>query len=97
MESHSDYISKIRENLPEIQNEFGVSGLCVFGSHARGQATDRSDIDILVDMPPKMFVMYELKEYLENLLHVSVDLIRRHSHLSSSFLKQVARDGVTLL
>ena len=38
----------------------------------------------------------ELKEYLEKLLNSSVDIVRNHSHLSKSFLKEIARDGITL-
>lgn len=93
----TECITKLRENLPYIQKEYGVTGLCLFGSVARGDNRPDSDVDILVDMPPKIFVLSALHRYLENLLETSVDLIRRHSHLSTQFLNQIARDGITIL
>lgn len=93
----NECIAKIRENLPYIQKEYGVTGLCLFGSVARGDNRPDSDIDILVDMPPKIFALSALHRYLEDLLKSSVDLIRRHSHLSGQFLNQIARDGIKIL
>lgn len=90
-------IRKLRDSLPYIQKEYGVTGLCLFGSVARGDNRPDSDVDILVDMPPKIFALCSLHRYLENLLKSSVDLVRRHSHLSNQFLNQIARDGIKVL
>ncbi len=93
----NECIIKLRENLPYIQKEYEVTGLCIFGSVARGDNRPDSDVDILVDMPPKIFLMSALKDYLEQLLHSSVDLVRRHSHLSKRFLKQISNDAISIL
>ena len=90
-------IRKIQENLHFIQEKYEVTGLCLFGSMARGDNGPDSDVDILVDMPPKIFTLSALHRYLENLLQASVDLIRRHSHLSPQFLNQIDRDGIKIL
>lgn len=90
-------ITKIRENLPYIKKEYGVTELCLFGSVARGDNRSDSDVDILVTMPPKIFLVGALKDYLEKLLNASVDLVRRHSHLSIRFLTQIASDAITIL
>lgn len=93
----NDCILKLQQNLPYIQKEFGVMGLCLFGSVARGDNRPDSDVDILVDMPPKIMAVSALHRFLESLLQSPVDLIRRHSHLSSQFLNQISRDGITIL
>lgn len=95
--SKKDCITKIRENLPYIQKEYGVTGLYVFGSVARGDNRPVSDVDILFDMPPKILLMSALKDYLENILQTSVDLIRRHSHLSQRFLNNISEDAISIL
>ena len=82
--------------MPYIQKEYGVTALCLFGSVARGDNGSDSDVDILVDMPPKIFLMSALKEYLERILKSSVDLVRRHSHMSPRFLKQISNDAITI-
>lgn len=92
-----DCIAILQKNIPYIQKEYGVTGMCLFGSMARGDNRPDSDIDILVDMPPRIFALSALHRYLESLLQSSVDLIRRHSHLSSQFLNQINRDGIKIL
>lgn len=93
----AECIRILKENLPRIQNEYGVVALSVFGSVARGDNGPDSDVDILVDMPPKIFLMSELKDFLETVLHSSVDLIRRHAHLSPKFINQISQDAITIL
>lgn len=89
-------ISRLQENIPYLRQEYGVTGLCIFGSVARGDNRPDSDIDILVDMPPKIFAISALHRFLEELLQSSVDLIRRHSHLSPQFINQISRDAIKI-
>ncbi|HUZ12366.1 MAG TPA: nucleotidyltransferase domain-containing protein [Caulobacteraceae bacterium] len=42
-------LERLRSLSPELRHEFGVESLAVFGSYARGEATDASDLDLLVD------------------------------------------------
>ena len=90
-------IKILNENLPRIQSEFGVTGLCLFGSMARGDNRPDSDVDILVDMPPKIFLIGALKEYLDQILNTSVNLVSRHPWLSVGFLTQISQNGLILL
>ena len=92
-----EYIKILSDNMSHIQKEYGVTGLCLYGSTARGDNGPGSDVDILVDMPPKIFLMSALKEFLEEILCTSIDLVRRHSGLSVRFLNQISRDGIKLL
>ncbi len=92
----ADCIRILSENIPQIQSEFGVTSLCIFGSVARGDNRPDSDIDILVEMPPKMLLLSGLKSFLERILHTSVDLIRAHSHLSERFKNQILQDAITI-
>ena len=71
--------------------------MCLFGSVARGDNRADSDVDILVDMPPKIFQISALKDFLEKLLDTSVDIVRRHSHLSQKFMDQISHEGITIL
>lgn len=70
----------------ELSTKYGITRLGIFGSVARDQATEASDVDIVVDMPPDLFQMVHMKEDLEELLGVPVDLIRLHKHMNA-FLK----------
>ena len=61
-----------------LRRRFRVARLAVFGSHARGTARKRSDVDILVEFEPDgvNFDNYmELKFYLQRVLKRRVDLV----------------------
>jgi predicted nucleotidyltransferase len=70
-------ISRLREHAEEIRRRFLVRNLSVFGSFARDEATDSSDVDVLVsfDRPATFDIFMDLKFYLEELLGKGVDLV----------------------
>ena len=87
-------IDRLTQAAPYIRREFGVTSLCLFGSMARGDNRPDSDVDVFVEMPPKLYPILKLKHYLEDLLGVTVDVVRRHNNLSDFFIKEVDRDGL---
>lgn len=76
-----DLIDWLRKIKPELAEGFGVTGLAVFGSWARGEQTRDSDLDLLVDFdqPPSLFALGRLDEVLETALRVKVDTVLRDS------------------
>jgi len=68
-----DLLNKHRD---ELLNRFGARHLALFGSAARDELRDDSDIDLLVDFDgPATFDRYVgLKDYLEDLFGAKVDL-----------------------
>jgi len=70
-------LTKLKANARQIRERFSVKSLCVFGSIARGQAADNSDVDILVEFkcPATFDLFMDLKFYLEDLLGAGVDLV----------------------
>ena len=59
-----------------LSEHFYVDRIGVFGSYARDQHTESSDIDILVEFSrPVGFKFIDLKEYLESLFNKKVDLV----------------------
>ena len=79
-------------------DQFAVKSLAVFGSVARGEATDRSDIDLLVEFnqPIGLFEFFRLKYYLETLIGSKVDLVTPdalHPALRDSILNEAVNVG----
>jgi predicted nucleotidyltransferase len=60
----------------EALADLGVKSLALFGSAARGEAREGSDVDLLVefDRPVGLFAFLDVKEFLENILGCPVDL-----------------------
>ncbi|MDE7412463.1 MAG: nucleotidyltransferase domain-containing protein [Muribaculaceae bacterium] len=92
-----EIINILKEHIHQIHQEFEVTSLCVFGSAARGENGPESDVDIFVDMPAKIILVSRLKRFLEKILHKSVDLVRKHPHLSERFITQLKKDAVYVI
>lgn len=95
-------LEEIRKTLEEkkeiLGSRYKVKELRVFGSFARNEQNESSDIDILVDFKKgfKTFDIYmDLKFYLEELLGRKVDLILR-SALKEDLKKLVLKEAVNV-
>ena len=66
----------LREHKPTLAERFGVTGLALFGSFARDQAADRSDVDVLVEFsaPPDWKTYFGAVFYLEDIFGRPVDM-----------------------
>jgi uncharacterized protein len=83
-------IEKILSEHREILiSEYHVSRIGLFGSYARNEQTEKSDVDILVDFSHPLGLKFvSLKFYLESLFGKPVDLV------SSKALKPYIKDNV---
>ncbi|KAF0143113.1 MAG: nucleotidyltransferase [Stygiobacter sp.] len=77
-----------------LLQEFGVTSISLFGSYARGEETEESDIDFFVEMPADYDRLFGLKEFLEKSFHKSVDVIRKRTNIRRRFLEEIEKDGV---
>lgn len=76
MHMKREQVIKDLEKNSDILRKYGVKHLGLFGSLARDEAREGSDIDLLVDFENKSFDTYmDAKEFLENLLQCKVDLV----------------------
>lgn len=73
----SSTLTLLAQHKQTLQTRFGVSDIALFGSTARDQATEQSDIDILVnfEQPANSKSYFGLLFYLEDLLGRPVDLV----------------------
>lgn len=68
--------SLLVNSLPSLKMRYPISRLAIFGSYARGEATDNSDIDILVEFNGDIgWDFFDLANDLQKLLHRKVDLV----------------------
>jgi len=88
-------VNILNSHRDEINSRYGVSSLSLFGSVARDEATEKSDIDILVKFTktPGIFGFLELKTYLESILQCSVDLVTRDA-LRKQLREQIIKEAV---
>ncbi len=74
--TRAEVLALLRARKPTLAARFGVTGLALYGSFARDQATDSSDLDVLVefDSPPDWRRYFGAQFYLEDLVGRPVDL-----------------------
>jgi uncharacterized protein len=73
--TREEILKKLEENGETIKG-FGVRRLGIFGSYARGEQTETSDMDFLVEFERPTFKNYfGLKFFLEKLFDCKVDLV----------------------
>ena len=74
-----------------------VKAAYLFGSYSRGEATGKSDVDILVVLEPMGMEFYGMVAELEDRLHKQVDL-HTHRQLTRNevFAEEVLKDGIKI-
>ena len=98
--NRSDALERLRDHR-DVLTRLGVAHLALFGSVARDQADDMSDVDVVVDTAdgtaPGLFKLGEIADQLEHILGRSVDVISRAGLEHTKKLKQrVAADLVNV-
>ena len=88
-------IKLLRKNMTILKNKYGITSLSLFGSTARGEQKEGSDIDLFVDTEtPNPFLLMDAKEFLENETGTSVDIVRNHQNLNPRLRKRIMKDGI---
>ncbi len=95
--TRAEVLETLRAHRPTLAERFGVVELALFGSFARDEASDESDVDILVrfDTPPNWRNYFGAQFYLEDLLKRPVELATRDD-LRAEMRPQVEREAVNV-
>lgn len=79
-----------------IQQEYHITQLGIFGSYVRGEQTEDSDVDVLVEFDPDfrfgLFTFCELEDQLSQAIGKKVDLVMKDAlkpHLGQQILQEV--------
>jgi hypothetical protein len=90
-----DLLNFIAEHKDELRRSFGVKKIGLFGSYARGEVSEGSDIDIVVELEkPDLFYLIGIKQTLEEALGRKVDVIRLRDTMNASLKRRIQRDAV---
>ena len=88
-------IVKLEKFKETSSQKFGITKLGIFGSVARNENTEDSDIDIVVEVKkPTLRIMYELNEALTELFNCKVDLVRFRDSLRPLFKSNIEKDVI---
>ena len=93
MYSLQELKERIQALKPYIETRYNIDKLFIFGSYARREQNEKSDIDLLVDFKktPDLLTFIEIEEFLSEKLKQSVDLVPKRKlkpQLRESILKE---------
>ncbi len=88
-------ISKLKELKPDLEKDYDITELGVFGSFARNEQTEKSDIDILIDYKKGTSILKlgGLQYMLSELFNIKVDLVMKKS-LKKQIGKQILSEVI---
>ncbi len=94
MITKEEILRTLAQDKPELQKQFKVSKMALFGSYSRGDQRPDSDVDILVEVDPSIGLNFvTLAERIEKLLGVAVDLVSTRA-LSPKAMKLIETELV---
>ena len=88
MKTTSEYLELLKQFKDSKAMQYGNRKIGLFGSVARGEQTEGSDVDVCFEGAAMgLFKLSALKAELETLLGTSVDLLRMRKQLDGTMLK----------
>lgn len=94
MKSAKDIKEILKQEKSYLSKKYGVTSIGLFGSYVRNEQSDKSDIDILIELnkPISLFGLLNAEFYLEDRLGKKVDLVLKRSlkkHIGEYILNEV--------
>ena len=78
MKSLQEIKSTLHQNKNYLFSEYPIKSIAIFGSYARKQQNDKSDLDLLVEFNEKIGIRFiDLADEIENLIGFKVDLVSK--------------------
>ncbi len=95
MKSTSEILELLRQYKPIAMSKYGMKELGIFGSVARGEQTEGSDVDIYYEGEvPSLLTLDLIQTDLEKLLDSKIDLIRIRKGMNSLLRKRIKKEGI---
>jgi len=80
MKTKEEVLRILQQEKPELVRRYGIKRLALFGSYARDDQREDSDVDILVEVDPSIGLGFvELAERIEGALGVRAEIVSRRA------------------
>ncbi len=95
MKSTKEIVEILQEFKRVSGEKYGIEQFILFGSVARGEQQENSDIDVCVKLKKTTFRIYmSIREELEKLFRIKVDLLTLHENMRQLFRQNMERDAI---
>ena len=91
----NEIIEILREYKKEFAEQYGILDIGVFGSVARDDASEESDVDVVVRiLRPDLFMLVGIKNDLEEKFHRPVDIVTYWKSMNQFLKKRIDREAL---
>lgn len=95
MKTTVEILDILRDFKAHYAEKYGIITLGLFGSVARGEHDETSDIDICIKLQePNFFIIQDIKEDLEKIFHTKADIISLGAIMRNFFKKSLEEDAI---
>lgn len=95
MKSTTEYMDILRDYMAKNASKYGITRMGIFGSVARGEQTEDSDVDVYLETSkPSMFALVHIKDDLQTLFGCNVDIVRLRDHMDSFLRNRIEKEGI---
>lgn len=95
MRTTAEYLSLLRGYEAENAGKYGIIRLWIFGSVARGEQTEGSDVDVCAELNhPSLFGLVHIKMELQQLFGCPVDIVRFRENMDGLLKRRILEEGI---
>lgn len=95
MKSTAEILEILRVYKAQYADKYGLKRIGIFGSSARGEQTEGSDVDICYEgEAPSLLTLDYMQSELEKLLGCPVDLIRIRERMNDRLKQRILKEGI---
>ncbi len=91
----AEFARILQAHMPELERDYGVASLALFGSYVCGEERENSDLDVLVDFrfAPSLLDLASLQRNLSDYLDTRIDLVPK-TGLRKTFSARILQEAV---
>ena len=97
MKSTSEYLALLKQFKDSKAMQYGIRKIGLFGSVARGEHKNGSNVDVVYEGEPNILLRSRMKRELESLLGYNVDLIRFRKQLENILFGESIHEDLILV
>lgn len=90
-------VEQIKSTCAAVFKKYSIAYCYLFGSYAKGKATEESDVDLLISTPITGMKFYDLVEAVREALQKKVDILNREQlNDNPELVDEILKDGIKI-
>ena len=96
MPDQNKILSTLREYKKKYAKQYGIEDIGIFGSYARGEAKEESDVDVFLKLKhSNLFLLSRIRIEIEDLLGIHTDVVQVRDRMNSYLKKHIEEEAIS--